>query len=79
MKYYVEQYEQMASISTQDIVKAGGACIGSPDTCIKVVQHLSDGSRRSVALHAELYDFPRRHHAVDRTYREGSQAAPANK
>jgi len=65
MKYYVEQYEQMASISTQDIVKAGGACIGSPDTCLKVLQHLSDAGVDEALLFMQSYTTP--HDAIMRS------------
>ena len=55
----------MASISTQDIVKAGGACIGSPDTCIKVLQHLSDAGVDEALLFMQSYTTP--HDAIMRS------------
>jgi alkanesulfonate monooxygenase SsuD/methylene tetrahydromethanopterin reductase-like flavin-dependent oxidoreductase (luciferase family) len=58
MKYYAENYVQMKNITIEDIVGAGGACIGSPETCLRVLQHLSDAGVDEVLLFMQQYTTP---------------------
>lgn len=65
MEYYKSNYQQMRDISMEDVVKAGGACIGSPETCARVLQHLADAGVDEVLLFMQQYTTP--HDAVMRS------------
>lgn len=65
MEYYKNAYEQSKDVSMEDIVAAGGACIGSPDTCLRVLQRLSDAGVDEVLLFMQSYSTP--HDAVMRS------------
>jgi alkanesulfonate monooxygenase SsuD/methylene tetrahydromethanopterin reductase-like flavin-dependent oxidoreductase (luciferase family) len=65
MKFFADQYQQSQSISMEDIVKAGGACIGSPATCLRVLQHLSDAGVDEALLFMQSYTTP--HDAIMRS------------
>lgn len=42
MEYWEKQSQESADVSMEDIVAAGGAAIGSPDTVVRVFDHLVD-------------------------------------
>lgn len=65
MEYYKERYEQGKNVSMKDIVAAGGACIGSPETCLKVLQHLADAGVDEALLFMQSFTTP--HEAVMRS------------
>ena len=53
MKYWKETaYDAARSVPMSEIVKAGGACIGSPETCLNVLQFLS------ALLFMQMYTTP---------------------
>lgn len=58
MQHFAEQYNQMQSIAMEDIVKAGGACIGSPETCLRVLQYLSDAGVDEALLFMQSFTTP---------------------
>jgi alkanesulfonate monooxygenase SsuD/methylene tetrahydromethanopterin reductase-like flavin-dependent oxidoreductase (luciferase family) len=59
MKYWKETaYDAARSVPMSEIVKAGGACIGSPETCLKVLQYLSDAGVDEALLFMQLYTTP---------------------
>jgi alkanesulfonate monooxygenase SsuD/methylene tetrahydromethanopterin reductase-like flavin-dependent oxidoreductase (luciferase family) len=59
MKYYQETaYRAALSVPVSEIVKAGGACIGSPETCLNVLQYLSDAGVDEALLFMQLYTTP---------------------
>jgi alkanesulfonate monooxygenase SsuD/methylene tetrahydromethanopterin reductase-like flavin-dependent oxidoreductase (luciferase family) len=53
-----QQFEAMATISMKEMVKAGGACIGSPETCLNVLQFLSDAGVDEALLFMQMYTTP---------------------
>jgi alkanesulfonate monooxygenase SsuD/methylene tetrahydromethanopterin reductase-like flavin-dependent oxidoreductase (luciferase family) len=65
MKFFADQYSQSQAIAMEDIVKAGGACIGSPETCRRVLQHLSDAGVDEALLFMQSYTTP--HDAIMRS------------
>jgi alkanesulfonate monooxygenase SsuD/methylene tetrahydromethanopterin reductase-like flavin-dependent oxidoreductase (luciferase family) len=65
MKFFADQYDQSQAVSMEDIVKAGGACIGSPATCLRVLQHLSDAGVDEALLFMQSYTTP--HDAIMRS------------
>jgi alkanesulfonate monooxygenase SsuD/methylene tetrahydromethanopterin reductase-like flavin-dependent oxidoreductase (luciferase family) len=65
MKYSAENFETFKNTSMEDIVAAGGAAIGSPETCTRVLQHLSDAGVDEVLLFMQSYTTP--HDAVMRS------------
>jgi len=59
MKYWKETaYDATRSVPMSEIVKAGGACIGSPETCLKVLQYLSDAGVDEALLFMQMYTTP---------------------
>jgi alkanesulfonate monooxygenase SsuD/methylene tetrahydromethanopterin reductase-like flavin-dependent oxidoreductase (luciferase family) len=59
MKYWKETaYDAARSVPMSEIVKAGGACIGSPETCLKVLQYLSDAGVDEALLFMQMYTTP---------------------
>jgi alkanesulfonate monooxygenase SsuD/methylene tetrahydromethanopterin reductase-like flavin-dependent oxidoreductase (luciferase family) len=59
MKYYQETaYKTALAVPVSEIVKAGGACIGSPETCLSVLQYLSDAGVDEALLFMQLYTTP---------------------
>jgi alkanesulfonate monooxygenase SsuD/methylene tetrahydromethanopterin reductase-like flavin-dependent oxidoreductase (luciferase family) len=58
MKHSVEANKMAREVPLSEIVKAGGACIGSPETCLKVLQHLSDAGVDEALLFMQLYTTP---------------------
>lgn len=62
VKNFSESYQQVQKLTTQDIVKAGGACIGSPQTCMQVLQYLNDCGVDEVLLLMQGFTTP--HDAV---------------
>ena len=65
MEYYKNNYEQGRDVSMEDIVAGGGACIGSPETCLRVLQRLADAGVDEVLLFMQSYTTP--HDAVMRS------------
>ena len=59
MKYWQEtMYNAARSVPVSEIVKAGGACIGSPETCLNVPQYLSEAGVDEASLFMQLYTTP---------------------
>jgi alkanesulfonate monooxygenase SsuD/methylene tetrahydromethanopterin reductase-like flavin-dependent oxidoreductase (luciferase family) len=58
MKQFMEGRKQAQTVPMEEIVKAGGACIGSPDTCLKVLQYLSDAGVDEALLFMQMYTTP---------------------
>ena len=58
MKHSVEANKMAREVPLSDIVKAGGACIGSPQTCLNVLQYLSDAGVDEALLFMQLYTTP---------------------
>ena len=56
MKHWVEIADVTDSVT--EIVKAGGACIGSPETCLNVLQYLSDAGVDEALLFMQMYTTP---------------------
>lgn len=65
MKYSAQNFETMKQTSMEDIVAAGGAAIGSPETCARVLQHLADAGVDEVLLFMQSYSTP--HDAIMRS------------
>jgi len=58
MKRSVESYKMAHTVPISEIVKAGGACIGSPETCLNVLQFLSEAGVDEALLFMQLYTTP---------------------
>ena len=58
MKQFMEGRKQAQTVPMEEIVKAGGACIGSPETCLKVLQYLSDAGVDEALLFMQMYTTP---------------------
>jgi alkanesulfonate monooxygenase SsuD/methylene tetrahydromethanopterin reductase-like flavin-dependent oxidoreductase (luciferase family) len=58
MKRSVESYKMAHTVPISEIVKAGGACIGSPETCLNVLQYLSEAGVDEALLFMQLYTTP---------------------
>lgn len=58
MKHFVQAHKQAETVPMEEIVKAGGACIGSPETCRKVLRYLADASVDEALLFMQLYTTP---------------------
>jgi len=59
MKYWQEtMYKAAQSVPVSEIVKAGGACIGSPETCLRVLQYLADAGVDEALLFMQMYTTP---------------------
>jgi alkanesulfonate monooxygenase SsuD/methylene tetrahydromethanopterin reductase-like flavin-dependent oxidoreductase (luciferase family) len=65
MKYWKNNYEASKNLTMEDIIGAGGAAIGSPETCAKVLQHLADAGVDEVLLFMQSYTTP--HDAIMRS------------
>ncbi len=51
-------YKAAQSVPVSEIVKAGGACIGSPETCLRVLQYLADAGVDEALLFMQMYTTP---------------------
>ncbi len=59
MKFWQEtMYKAAQSVPVSEIVKAGGACIGSPETCLRVLQYLADAGVDEALLFMQMYTTP---------------------
>ena len=58
MNYYRELQETMKNTTVEDIVKAGGACIGSVETCHKVLQFVADAGVDEALLFMQSFTTP---------------------
>jgi len=58
MKQFMEGRKQAQTVPMEEIVKAGGACIGSPETCRNVLQYLSDAGVDEALLFMQMYTTP---------------------
>ena len=58
MKQFMEGRKQAQTVPMSEIVKAGGACIGSPETCYNVLQYLSDAGVDEALLFMQMYTTP---------------------
>jgi alkanesulfonate monooxygenase SsuD/methylene tetrahydromethanopterin reductase-like flavin-dependent oxidoreductase (luciferase family) len=58
MKRNAENYQMTQTVPMSEIVKAGGACIGSPQTCLNVLQYLSDAGVDEALLFMQMYSTP---------------------
>jgi alkanesulfonate monooxygenase SsuD/methylene tetrahydromethanopterin reductase-like flavin-dependent oxidoreductase (luciferase family) len=58
MKRSVEANKMAREVPLSEIVKAGGACIGSPETCLNVLQYLSDSGVDEALLFMQMYTTP---------------------
>jgi alkanesulfonate monooxygenase SsuD/methylene tetrahydromethanopterin reductase-like flavin-dependent oxidoreductase (luciferase family) len=58
MKQFMESRKQAQTVPMEEIVKAGGACIGSPETCLNVLQYLSDAGVDEALLFMQMYTTP---------------------
>jgi alkanesulfonate monooxygenase SsuD/methylene tetrahydromethanopterin reductase-like flavin-dependent oxidoreductase (luciferase family) len=58
MKHWVETMCMTQSVPMSEIVKSGGACIGSPETCLEVLQYLSDAGVDEALLFMQMYTTP---------------------
>jgi alkanesulfonate monooxygenase SsuD/methylene tetrahydromethanopterin reductase-like flavin-dependent oxidoreductase (luciferase family) len=58
MKQFMESRKQAQTVPMEEIVKAGGACIGSPKTCLDVLQYLSDAGVDEALLFMQMYTTP---------------------
>jgi alkanesulfonate monooxygenase SsuD/methylene tetrahydromethanopterin reductase-like flavin-dependent oxidoreductase (luciferase family) len=65
MKYSAQNFERSQNLTTEDIVAAGGAAIGSPETCARVLQQLQDAGVDEVLLFMQSYTTP--HEAIMRS------------
>lgn len=65
MKYSAQNFERSQNMTTEDIVAAGGAAIGSPETCSRVLQQLQDAGVDEVLLFMQSYTTP--HEAIMRS------------
>lgn len=55
---FVKGFEQIDKVSIEDVVKAGGACIGDPARCVDSLQFLEDAGVDEVMLFMQLYTTP---------------------
>jgi len=53
-----ERFKLFQTVTMEEIVKAGGACIGSPETCVNVLQYLSDCGVDEALLFMQMYTTP---------------------
>jgi alkanesulfonate monooxygenase SsuD/methylene tetrahydromethanopterin reductase-like flavin-dependent oxidoreductase (luciferase family) len=58
MKQFMESRKQAQTVPMEEIVKAGGACIGSPQSCLNVLQYLSDAGVDEALLFMQMYTTP---------------------
>ncbi len=58
MDYYKQLQEQMKTLSVADLVKMNSACIGSPETCRRVLQHVSDSGVDEALLFQQSFTTP---------------------
>jgi alkanesulfonate monooxygenase SsuD/methylene tetrahydromethanopterin reductase-like flavin-dependent oxidoreductase (luciferase family) len=52
------KFKMFEQVAMDDIVKAGGACIGSPETCVKVLDYLTDAGVDEALLFMQMYTTP---------------------
>ena len=55
---FVRNFAQLDEVKIEDVVKAGGACIGDPARCIDSLQFLEDAGVDEVMLFMQLYTTP---------------------
>lgn len=67
MDYWKENYKMVRETKMEDIVAAGGAVIGSPETCLNVLNYLADAGVDEVLLFMQSYTTP--HDAIMRSLR----------
>jgi alkanesulfonate monooxygenase SsuD/methylene tetrahydromethanopterin reductase-like flavin-dependent oxidoreductase (luciferase family) len=48
----------MENVTQEDLVAAGGACIGSPETCLAIIRRLAASGVDEVLLHMQVHDTP---------------------
>ncbi|MBI3744829.1 MAG: LLM class flavin-dependent oxidoreductase, partial [Chloroflexi bacterium] len=65
MEFFKSYQEQMKNITLEEVVKAGGACIGSAETCREVLQFVSDAGVDEALLFMQSFKTP--HKAVMRS------------
>ena len=58
MDYYKQLLKDQEGVTMEDIVAAGGACIGSPDTCLKTLQHVADAGVDEALLFMQSFTTP---------------------
>jgi len=58
MKQFMEGRKVAMSVPLEEIVKAGGACIGSPETCGNVLQYLAEAGVDEALLFMQMYTTP---------------------
>jgi len=52
------KFKMFEEVSMEDVVKAGGACIGSPETCVKVLDYLTDAGVDEALMFMQMYTTP---------------------
>jgi alkanesulfonate monooxygenase SsuD/methylene tetrahydromethanopterin reductase-like flavin-dependent oxidoreductase (luciferase family) len=67
MDYWKQNYSRTRETKMEDIVGAGGAVIGSPETCLNVLNFLADAGVDEVMLFLQSYTTP--HEAIMRSLR----------
>jgi alkanesulfonate monooxygenase SsuD/methylene tetrahydromethanopterin reductase-like flavin-dependent oxidoreductase (luciferase family) len=67
MDYWKKNSEAMETMTTEDIVAAGGAAVGSVETCTRVLQYLEDSGVDEVMLFMQSYTTP--HEAILKSIR----------
>ena len=67
MDYWKQNYSRTRETKMEDIVAAGGAVVGSPDTCLNVLNYLADAGVDEVMLFLQSYTTP--HEAIMRSLR----------
>ncbi|MBI3742798.1 MAG: LLM class flavin-dependent oxidoreductase [Chloroflexi bacterium] len=67
MEYFETLYRQMEKVNIEEVLKVGlgAACIGSPDTCARVLQRLEDAGVDEVLLFMQAFTTP--HDAIMRS------------
>ena len=53
-----EKFKLFQTVTMEEIVKAGGACIGSPETCLNVLQYLCDAGVDEALMLMQMYTTP---------------------
>jgi alkanesulfonate monooxygenase SsuD/methylene tetrahydromethanopterin reductase-like flavin-dependent oxidoreductase (luciferase family) len=51
-------YDWMETATKEDLVAAGGACIGSPETCLGIIKSLEAAGVDEMLLHMQVHDTP---------------------
>jgi alkanesulfonate monooxygenase SsuD/methylene tetrahydromethanopterin reductase-like flavin-dependent oxidoreductase (luciferase family) len=58
MDYYKQLQEQMKTVTVADLVKMNSACIGSPETCRRVLQHVADAGVDEALIFQQSFTTP---------------------